>query len=207
MSEEVPIDPFGGVTVKKNISIYRGFMVAFLALITLPTGVFVVNAFRSNSSIVMNAGKQKPTVPSDWIMIEIQKEVSLFIPSDMKRGRLIGDSPAYRESYINPDLQITISYGSLVPTVVNQSDGRFEQCQTPASLAKEPTYSETLVDIDGTKAKVGINRYHQPNYIIANVCFGKVDGRKLLRIAADCKGERGLAVAQQIFSSIKFKDR
>ena len=148
---------------------------------------------------------QEMSLPDGWGRVEIKSEVAMLLPQDMKPSKLIGDSPAYREAYSNRVINITIVYGEAIPLRRNQSDSRFDQCDTPRFLLDEPTYRESVIDIGGRKAKLGINRYHQPDYIIADVCFPKADENTTpLRVIADCRGEPGLVVAQQIFASIKF---
>src|SRR5215216_5075947 len=62
-------------------------------------------------------------------------------------------------------------------------------------------------EINGKKAKIGIDRYYQPKPINAYVCFLDTNASAMqLRALVFCKDERALETAQTIFKSIRFKD-
>ena len=125
----------------------------------------------------------------------------------MQSGELIGDSFAHREAYRNRDVNVTIAYGATRPVGPNQDGQRTTSCVTPQYLLEESTYHESVVEIDGKKAKLGINRHNQPEFILASLCFlNLADDSQPLVLLAQCKDDGALEVAQQIFKSIRFID-
>jgi hypothetical protein len=144
----------------------------------------------------------------EWKILDVKNKVTIRVPPDMQPSELIGDSFAYREAYRNRNIEITIAYDARHPPVrPDQTGDLFDPCETQKSLREEPTYDESVVDIDGRKAKLRIDRYHKPKFILANVCFlNPPDPSEQLIVLAHCKDEHALETAQQIFNSIRFKD-
>jgi|SRR5215204_818044 len=132
--------------------------------------------------------------PEGWKRIEVQDSLTMWLPPDMKPAELIGDSPGHREAYNNRELNLTIVYGGSLP------------CDTPRVLLESPTYHESVIEIAGKKAKIGVERRHKSEYMTAQLCFLDSDGQgKRLNLAAICKDDRALDTAHRIFTSIKFK--
>jgi hypothetical protein len=152
--------------------------------------------------------KQGVTQPKGWKKLDIENRVTLRLPQDMKPSELIGDSFAYREAYRNRNIEITIAYGAVRPLPrPEQRVDLVDPCETSKSLREEPTYQESVVEIDGRKANLRIDRAYQPKFILANVCFlNPPDRSEQLIVLAYCKDEHALETAQQIFNSIKFTE-
>ena len=150
--------------------------------------------------------KDEISLPNGWKKLEVKNQVIMRLPQDLKPIEPRGNSFAYREAYSNRDIKITIVYGEVIPPRPNQRDP-FASCDTPRSLLEEPTYNESVIEINGRKAKLGIDRTHPPDSIIAHVCFPVADDNAMpLRVVAYCKDDRALETAQQIFTSIRFKE-
>jgi hypothetical protein len=148
---------------------------------------------------------EQVAVPEEWKKFDIKNRVTIRLPQDMKPSELIGDSYAYREAYSNRDIEITIAYGAVRPPRLNQKGDQFDPCETRQSRLQEPTYHESVIELDGRKAKLRIDRYHQPKFILADVCFlNPPDRSEQLIVLAFCKNEHALETAQQIFNSIRF---
>jgi len=176
-----------------------------IALLTFATGValtllWVASRFRPvitprvpEASDTSKSGEV--SLPEGWKTLEIKGAVVLQVPSDMEPSRLIGDSPSHREAYSNKDINITIVYGDPDP------------CVTPPFLLERTSYHEFVVDIYGKKAKLGIDRFYQPEHIRVHLCFLNLDDKGMqLRALVFCKDERALEITQMIFNSIRFKD-
>ena len=196
------------------MQIIKKLSIRFLvALLTFTLGVsatllWVVSHFQSVSTqsaenISDTLKTENIPLPDGWKKLEIKNKVSMHVPEAMKPSRLIGDSFAYREAYNNQEIYITIVYGVIMPRR-NERDRPFDACDTPASLLEEPTYHESVIDIDGRKANLSIDRHVQPKYNIAHVCFHPDDEGVQLIVVANCRDERALETAQQIFTSIRF---
>ncbi len=189
-----------------------------VALFTFTTGVavtmlWVVPHFRTGKTQsalrVSDALKHDEiSLPDGWKNLEIKNKVFLRLPQDMEPTELPGDSFRYREAYSNRHIHITIVGDVLVP----ESDDKLRKrrvysCDTPDYLLVRPTYHESVIEIDGRKAKLGIDRNQVPEGIIARLCFPTADDNAFeLLVAANCKDDRALETAQQIFASIRFKD-
>jgi hypothetical protein len=79
-------------------------------------------------------------------------------------------------------------------------------CEPPEIVNKGPAYSESVIEIDGRQAKLGITHTIDRG-IGATLCFPNADDSVFdLLFAAHCEDEHALATAQQIFSSIRFKN-
>jgi hypothetical protein len=147
-------------------------------------------------------------VPADWRMLDVKNKVTIRMPPDMQPSELIGDSFAHREAYGNREVEITISYGETVPQPLNQRKDSFDRCETPQHLLKESTYHQSVIEIDGQKAQLGINRYYQPEFILAYLCFLNPSERsEQLILSARCNDDHALETAQKIFASIRFKGK
>ena len=193
-----------------------------VALVTFAVGVavtllWVVPYFRTASTPgalkVADTPKDEGTpLPGGWKQLKVKNKVTIRLPQDMETSELIGDSFAYREAYSNQDLNITIVYGEMFPPDIfpqrrSRRGTSFDPCETVHLLLERPNYHESVIDIDGRKAKLGIDRSYQDRYIIAHLCFLKSEENATpLSIIAYCRDDRALETAQQIFTSIKFKD-
>lgn len=150
---------------------------------------------------------QQVAVPADWKQLDIKNRITIRLPPDMKPSELIGDSFAYREAYKNRDIGITIAYGAVRPSRPNQKGDLFEPCETRPPRLEESTYHESVIEIDGRRAKLRIDRHHQPEFILADVCFlNPPDRSEQVIVMAFCKNDNALQTAQQVFNSIRFKD-
>lgn len=177
----------------------------FVALLTFIIGVGVAllwvalhfRSLRTPSVLeVPNSTKiEEVSSPEGWRTLVVEGKVTLQVPPDMRPSELIGDSLSHREAYSNRDINITIIYGEPDP------------CDTPRHLLERPTYHESIVDIGGRNALIGIDRYYQPKAIITSVCLLNTDDSVMqLRALVFCKDDRALETAQTIFKSIRFKD-
>lgn len=134
------------------------------------------------------------SMPEGWKSLDVKGKLTLRLPQDMWPSALMGDSLNHREAYSNRDLNVTVIYGEYAPCA-------------PRHVPDRPSYRESIIDVGGRKAKLGIDRNYQPDHIIANVCFLKADAASMrLNVVAFCRDDRALETAQQIFSSIRFKD-
>src|SRR5258708_590645 len=197
----------------KNISIRL-----LVGLLTFTTGItvtllLVVPRFRTvRTPRPLKASEplkdEEGPLPEGRKKLEIKNQVSLRLPQDMKPAEPIGDSVFYREAYSNGDIHITIVYDLLVPELEKKIHRwRAYSCDTPHFFVGRPTYHESVIDIDGRKAKLGIDHDLPPESITALVCFPSADDRAAeLRLAAICNDERALETIEQIFRSIRFKD-
>jgi hypothetical protein len=140
--------------------------------------------------------------PEGWIEVIIKNKVALKIPPDMKKSGLVGDSEAYREAYKNSKIGLAIVYGSGFP---RSKPEHLDKCENP-DLIDNPAYQESDLEIDGRKAKLGIDRQYQAKFLNTIICFPKTETREALRVVAFCDDEPALQTAMQIFKSIKFKD-
>jgi hypothetical protein len=124
----------------------------------------------------------------------------------MEPEKLEGDSIVYREAYRNRDISIVIGYGEIV-TSRNEGDRPLNPCETTRSLLGQPTYRESIVDVDGRRAKLWVDRSNQPEFTTAGICFPPDDQSVLLTVRAEYENDRALEIAHQIFTSIRFKDK
>lgn len=173
-----------------------------IAILVLAAPRFQTSSAPTVLTVSDASKKVEISLPDGWKKLEVKNKVFLNVPQDMKPSRLIGDSFAYREAYSNKTLEITIVYGEVLPRL-KASDRPFDPCETPRSLLEQPTYQESLIDINGRKAKLGINRRYEPEYILADVCFVNVPEEQLI-VSAHCKDATALQTANEIFKSIKF---
>lgn len=145
------------------------------------------------------------SLPAGWKQLEIKSTLTLRLPEDMKSAQLIGDSFAYREAYGNQKIYLVISYGPVLPRR-NELDRPYDACDAPRPRREELTYRESVIDVNGRKAKLHIDYPPRPEPIAANVCFPLDDRGVQLIVAAFCKDEAALQAARQIFASVRFKD-
>ena len=127
------------------------------------------------------------------------------LPQNMKPAQILGDSFAYREAYRNREIYITIVYGEMSPNR-DERGLPFDGCDTPAWLLKESTYRESVINIDGRNAKLSIDRDPQSD-IGVRLCFPPDEKGVQFILSADCRNERAVQTARQIFSSVRFKNR
>ncbi|HEX7771872.1 MAG TPA: hypothetical protein VF435_05590, partial [Pyrinomonadaceae bacterium] len=142
-----------------------------------------------------------------WRRLEFNKKVFIKLPPDMRsEEQLIGDSLRYVEAYSNNQLGLTIVGDLLVPVPDSElQKKRAFPCDPPEIIRKNPTYRESLIQVDGRQAKLWITRSAERG-IYARVCFPNADDSlAALEIIASCKDDQGLATAREIFNSIEFK--
>jgi hypothetical protein len=135
----------------------------------------------------------------------------MTVPNDMKPDDLdglIGDSFRHREAYSNSDIHIFIVSEVLLPQWEDElRRRRIHSCDTPDYLLKRSTYQESVIEIDGRKAKLGIERNSPPKSSSARPCVPSMDDKAFeLLIAANCKDDRALETVYQIFDSLRFSD-
>ena len=132
---------------------------------------------------------------------------SLMIPDDMESIEPFGDDVRYREAFRNADFSITIATDLLSPELLKESQKQsLLSCETPRSVAENPFYHESSIQIDGRKAKLGVTKAASARQLNADLCFpSSGDSSYPLRIFAICKDERALEMALQVFRSITFK--
>lgn len=188
-----------------------------VALVTFTTGVAVamlwvvprLQKLKTPSALVSETLKPAEiSLPDNWTRLEVKDKVVLSLPQDMKPVGLIGDSFLYRRAYSNRDIHLTVAYDDLDQrSEGNLRERRVYSCDTPRYFLGRPGYHESIIDIGGRKAKLGIDRNQAPDSSTAQVCFPSADDRLIeLLVAANCKDDRALETAQQIFRSIRFKD-
>jgi len=162
-----------------------------------------------NGSII--ATNEDTITLTGWKQISIGDQVTFRVPPDMESSpqELPGDSVFHREAYRNHDIDMIIISTLLVP---NLPEGlrkeRVYSCDTPRYLVGRSSYQETIVEINGRKAKVGIDpNRNSSGSMVARVCFpnSSDDGFDMI-VEAGCKNESALATARQIFTSIRFKE-
>jgi hypothetical protein len=184
----------------------KRFLVPFLmAVFAFASGVagavrWIAPDFRSVSTSMValrtseHVKDNQTSVPKGWKKVEFKNQVVMLLPEDMKPIEPLGDSRSYREAYSNGGLSVTILHGE------------FEECVTSHVLLDRPTYHESLIEIGGRKAALGVDLYPEPNFSGVKLCFlNKDENNMQLRAAAFCRDDRALEAAQQIFKSIRFK--
>ena len=154
-----------------------------------------------------NVPQQREIVSREgWRRLEFNNKVFIMLPSDMRSEKLIGDSLRYRESYSNKQLGLILIGDAVVPvpdTVLLKK--RIFSCDRPEIVRKDPTYSESLIQVDGRHAKLAITHAAEGG-ISAHVCFPNADDSVAeLVLIADCKNDQAFAIAREIFNSIRFK--
>lgn len=176
----------------------------FVALATFTAGVaatvlWVASHYRSTDTprpveVSHTLKNEEVPLPDGWKELEVKERVVLWLPQDMKPAPLIGDSLNHREAYNNQDIYFAVVYGEPTP------------CDTPSFLLERSSYSESVVDINGRKAKLGIDGFYRPKFISARLCFLDADEHAMqLGAMAYCKDDSALKVVRRIFTSIKFK--
>lgn len=186
-----------------------------VALLTFTTGVaitmlWVVSHMRTVSppapaKVAETLKEEHVSSPDGWKDLNIKDKVTLRVPQDMKPAELLGDSYAHREAYVNKDLHLTIVYGEVLPPR-HEHDPIFDACELSASLQNDSAYHESIIDIHGHKAKLGIDLRLQPKYTAAHVCFPHdAEGNQLIVLAGG-SDQRAMQLADQIFASIRFKE-
>jgi hypothetical protein len=180
----------------------NGFLVAML---TFTVGVAITLAWLTmyrQPTVTQKATdapitliNEEPPLPTGWKNLVVKNRVTLNIPQDMKPAELIGDSPNYREAYNNREIYLAVMYGEFIP------------CDTPHFLLESPRYHESVIEIDGKKARLGVDSFYRPEFVNARLCFLDADDSGMqLNIAASCKHEQALQNARRIFTSIRFTD-
>jgi len=152
--------------------------------------------------------RSEAALPHGWEKLDFNNKVLLWLPPDMKPAEVLGDRLRFTQAYGNSEIHITIMDGAvLLPDLEDKlRKARFYSCDPPEIVIKHPTYNESLIQIDGRQAKLGIARGEDLGGITAQLCFpGADDSAFELMLAANCEDDRALATARQIFSSIRFK--
>lgn len=162
-----------------------------VALLTFAVGVAVTLLWVTTRFVSLNPARvldvsdtqrdgQKFSLEG-WKEIDVKNKFTVQLPHDMQPSELVGDSDSHREAYSNQGINITIVYGE------------HPSCETARHLLDRPTYHESVIDIDGRKAKLGIDRYYQPQPINAHLCFlNSDDGGMRLSMVAFCRDDRAI---------------
>jgi hypothetical protein len=188
-----------------QIKIKRLSIAILVGIATFAAGVglavrWIVPRFNAvDTPVALNptelAKPEEIAIPNGWRKLELKNRVSILLPEDMKPIEPPGDSRSYREAYSNRDLNIIMVYGEPTP------------CDTPRYLLEGRPYRESVIDIDGRKAKIDTDYYYQPKFIVSGLCFVDADSSGMqLRVETECTDNHALETAQQIFTSIRFKD-
>jgi hypothetical protein len=155
---------------------------------------------------VNSSARSEITIPDGWQKLDFDRVV-LMLPPDMKPAKILGDHARHITAYSNSEIHVTVIGDVPLPEWKEQLKQRkANSCDGPEILTKHPTYNESLIEIDGRPANLGIARGAEFEGIVARVCFPGADADLYdLLVAANCKDDRALQTARQIFSSIKFK--
>ena len=148
--------------------------------------------------------QQEIVVPASWRQLDFNNKILLRLPSDMRSVDLVADFLRYTEGYSNGAVHLIISGDYQLPEFKDKSrNKRIFTCDSPATLRNEPTYTESLIQVDGRQAKLAIA--YTGERIAASLCFPNADDSVYdLLLTANCQDEQALATARQIFSSIRF---
>lgn len=193
---------------KFSIRFLAGLLAFAISVLITLVVIFLLGrsvSTRQASQVTDRHPNQEVTYPEGWKELNIKGRVTMGLPQDMKPAELLGDSFAYREAYGNRELYLIVVYGEISPN----RDKRglpFDACETPSSLLNQPTYQESVIDIDGRKGRLGIDRHLQSEYVIANLCLHPDEKGVQLILSVNCKDDRALQTARQIFTSIRFKE-
>jgi hypothetical protein len=175
-----------------------------VALLTFTAGIGVTLLWIATRSPTVNAPQvlkvtdtrsdEEQSSLEGWKEVEVKSKLTVQLPEDMQTAELIGDSYSHREAYSNREINITIVYGE------------HPSCETASHLLERSTYKESIIEVDGKKAKLGIDRYYQPEPIQVHLCFLNSDHEgSRLSILAFCRDDSALKTVQRVFASIKFK--
>lgn len=147
------------------------------------------------------------SLPEGWRRLEIRGKIIMDLPQDMKPelGGVGETSFAYYEAYRNQEILIGIGLGEIFPRRLT-GDRPVDACETPRSLTEQPTYRESMTEIDGRMVKFWLHRSNQTESTTARICFPPKNRDDLLIVTAQYKNDRALETAQQIFTSIRFND-
>jgi hypothetical protein len=177
----------------------------FIALLTFVIGVTSALAWvffrihlrntveHTEPSVVL---RSEPTTapPVRWKRVEVEGKANLYIPQDMMTGTPLGDSDDYRSVYQNANMRITIIYG------------KSNSCATSEVLAERSSYPESFVEVDGRKARLGVDGFYKPG-VIAYFCVPPEDRISAqLEVNIMCKDDHALEQARRVFASIEFKN-
>jgi len=99
----------------------------------------------SNVAIPAKSPNQEAALRKGWKRIEVEGAVKVDIPQNMRTTAPLGDSDAYQESYRNATVRLDIAYGD------------FDACKTDDESIRNGTYTESFLEINGKKAKLGID--------------------------------------------------
>jgi hypothetical protein len=171
----------------------------------LSTNVFRLSIQGGPANLNSSAGGEI-TIPGDWQKLDFDRIV-LMLPPDMMPTEIPGDFARHITAYSNAEIHITV-VGDVLSTESKDALRKrpANSCDGPAIITKHPTYSESIIQIDGRQAKLSVARGKEFEGIVARVCFPGADADLYdLLVAANCKDIRALETARQIFSSIKFK--
>ena len=130
----------------------------------------------------------KSSVPQDWQKTDIDGKYKIYLPPDMKPGRLFRDSGGYRRVFSNARMRIVFGY------VENDRSCSFTE------------HSEISdVKISGKKAEMGVDYYFQPRALFIQLCFPDIgDGRTKAWMIARCTDQGAFETAEMIFNSVEF---
>jgi len=149
--------------------------------------------------------QREASLHAGWRKLDIKGRVTMRVPKDMKSAELLGDAFAHREAYRNKKIYMTIVYGEISPN----RDKRglpFDACDTSHLTEDQTTYEESVMDVAGRKAKLGIDSHLRSEYVIASLCMPPNEKGVQLIVVAYCKDDHAVDTARQIFTSVRFKE-
>ena len=178
--------------------------VALTALWVVPR--FAIEQHPPEMAVANPPQRQEIVIPADWRQLDFNNKVLMMLPPDMRSVDLVADFLRYTEGYSNGPVHLIISGDYQLPEFKDKSrNKKIFTCDPPATLRNGPTYTESLIQVDGRQAKLAIAHTVERG-IAASLCFPNADDSDYeLLVTANCQDERALATARQIFSSIRFK--
>lgn len=159
------------------------------------------------NKVEINAVESQSAVA--WKRLDVRGRVTLKIPADMESIEPFGDDIRHREAFRNKDFSITIVSDLLLPRLIDDSQKQLLfSCETPRSVKENLLYRESLIEIDGRKAKLGITKASSERALSAVLCFAASDESSFpLHLVAICKNDRALETAMEVFRSVIFKKK
>lgn len=184
-----------------------GVITFFIGVVVTLLWVIPRVPIKQSQEVLMTPTRIEVVLPDGWEKLDFDNQVVVMLPPDMKPAKLLGDNARYTEAYSNREIHVTMIGDRSDPDFKDKlRNAKLYSCDWPEFLTKHPTYTESLVEIDGRQARLGIARGKEFGGISARICFPGADGDAFdLLIAALCRDDRALVTARQIFSSVRFK--
>lgn len=188
-----------------------------VAIVTFSIGVavtmwWVVPRFSTEETVTIPIAdiapnRQDTLLRKEWKKIHFYHRLELMVPGDMKEDEIWADRIHYTKAFKNEEIRIEIIGDTFNPDVREKlRQGNFQLCKRPETITNHPTYKESLLEIDGRQAQLGIARGEEFGGIGATVCFpAPGDPAHEFMIAARCKDDHALAIGMEIFNSITFR--